>query len=189
MRMILPRLSARLTGLEAGMDEARAKQMHRNVRRVQGALEAAGSRAQVLEVESSTRTAEEAARSIGVDVGQIVKSLVFVADGDPVLLLVAGDRRVDPDRARRALGVNAVGRADADAVREATGFPIGGVAPVGHPRPIRTVLDESLGRFSVIWAAAGTPNAVFPTSLGELASLTGGVIAEVGQVQRPPTTQ
>jgi prolyl-tRNA editing enzyme YbaK/EbsC (Cys-tRNA(Pro) deacylase) len=171
------------------MEEDGPKPLHRNARRVQEALEAAGSGAHVLQVESSTRTAEEAARSIGVEVGQIVKSLVFVADGDPVLLLVAGDRRVDPDRTRRALDANAVGRADADMVREVTGFPIGGVAPVAHPRPIRTILDESLGRFAVIWAAAGTPNAVFPTSLDELAALTGGAIADVGEVQRPPMTQ
>jgi len=97
-----------------------------------------------------------------------------------VLLLVAGDHRVDPERASRALGVNGIKKADAEVVRETTSFPIGGVAPVGHPRPMRTVVDESLERFDVIWAAAGTPNAVFPTSLDELTTLTSGVIADLG---------
>jgi prolyl-tRNA editing enzyme YbaK/EbsC (Cys-tRNA(Pro) deacylase) len=134
----------------------------------------------VVAVESSTRTAEEAAQSLGVDAGQIVKSLVFVADGEPVLLLVAGDHRVDPNKAGRALNANSIKRADADVVRDATGFPIGGVAPVGHPRPMRAVVDKSLERFDVIWAAAGTLNAVFPTSLDELTALTSGTIADLG---------
>jgi prolyl-tRNA editing enzyme YbaK/EbsC (Cys-tRNA(Pro) deacylase) len=154
--------------------------LHRNARRVQEALEAAGSAARVIAVQSSTRTAEEAAQSLGVDAGQIVKSLVFVADGEPVLLLVAGDHRVDPNKAGRALNANSVKRADADVVRDATGFPIGGVAPVGHPRPMRAVVDKSLERFDVIWAAAGTLNAVFPTSLDELTTLTSGTIADLG---------
>jgi prolyl-tRNA editing enzyme YbaK/EbsC (Cys-tRNA(Pro) deacylase) len=164
----------------AGMERREQQALHRNAWRVQEALEAAGSTAQVLEVQSSARTAEEAAQSLGVEVGQIVKSLVFVADGEPVLLLVAGDHRVDPDRASRALDANSIKRADVDVVREATGFPIGGVAPVGHPRPMRTIVDESLERFEVIWAAAGTPNAVFPTSFAELTTLTRGAIAELG---------
>ena len=162
------------------MERREQQALHRNAWRVQEALEAAGSTAQVLEVQSSARTAEEAAQSLGVEVGQIVKSLVFVADGEPVLLLVAGDHRVDPDRASRALDANNIKRADVDWVREATGFPIGGVAPVGHPRPMRTIVDESLERFEVIWAAAGTPNAVFPTSFAELTTLTRGAIAELG---------
>jgi len=160
--------------------ERQQQPLHRNARRVQEALEAAGSAARVVAVESSTRTAQEAAQSLGVDAGQIVKSLVFVADDEPVLLLVAGDHRVDPNRAGRALNANSVKRADADMVRDATGFPIGGVAPVGHPRPMRTVVDKSLERFDVIWAAAGTLNAVFPTSLDELTALTNGTIADLG---------
>jgi len=154
--------------------------LHRNARRVQDGLHAAGSVARVIELETSARTAEEAAASLGVEVGQIVKSLVFLADGDPVLFLVAGDRRVDPDKAALALGATRIERADAEVVRQASGFPIGGVAPVGHPRPLRTVVDGSLRRFDVIWAAAGTPNAVFPTSFPELMALTAGTIADLG---------
>jgi prolyl-tRNA editing enzyme YbaK/EbsC (Cys-tRNA(Pro) deacylase) len=138
-----------------------------------------GSTARVIEVGTSARTAQEAATSLGVEVGQIVKSLVFLADGEPVLLLVAGDRRVDPARAARVLGVTAIERPDAEVVRQATGFPIGGVAPLAHPRPIRTVIDESLERFEVVWAAAGTPNAVFPTAFDELRMLTSGTVADL----------
>jgi len=162
------------------MDRGKQNALHRNARRVQEVLEAAGSPARVLDVESSARTAGDPAQSLGVEAAPIAKSLVFVADGEPVLLLVAGDHRVDPERASRALGVNGIKKADAEVVRETTSFPIGGVAPVGHPRPMRTVVDESLERFDVIWAAAGTPNAVFPTSLDELTTLTSGVIADLG---------
>jgi orotate phosphoribosyltransferase len=163
-------------------DAARVEQPphHRNARRVQEALAGAGSTARVIELDSSARTAAEAAESLGVEVGQIVKSLVFVADGAPVLLLVAGDHRVDPIKAAAALGAAALVRADADVVREASGFPIGGVAPVGHRRPMRALIDASLARFDEIWAAAGTPHAVFPTSLPELTVLTGGAVADLG---------
>ena len=111
------------------------------------------------ELADSTRTAAEAAAAVGVDVGQIVKSLVF-ADGDgPLLVLCAGDRRVDTAR----LGAE-VRAAKADEVREATGFSIGGVPPLGHDRPLRTVVDASLRRFETVWCAAGTPHAVFPVA-------------------------
>jgi prolyl-tRNA editing enzyme YbaK/EbsC (Cys-tRNA(Pro) deacylase) len=103
-----------------------------------------------------TRTAEDAARAIGCDVGQIVKSLVFVDVSGPVLVLCAGDRRVDT-----ALVGDDVRRATPDEVREATGFAIGGVPPLGHERHVRTVVDESLRRFATVWCAAGTPRAVF----------------------------
>jgi orotate phosphoribosyltransferase len=172
----------------ADLDEAAAgaaaassvKPLHRNARRVQDALQAAGSRSRVIEVETSARTAEEAAASLGVEVGQIVKSLIFLAEGEAVLLLVAGDHRVDPLKSAQVFGTASLVRADADVVRSATRFPIGGVAPLGHPYPIRTLVDESLGRFEVIWAAAGTPHAVFPTSFGELVELTSGTVADVG---------
>ncbi|MGO9557571.1 MAG: YbaK/EbsC family protein [Acidimicrobiales bacterium] len=134
----------------------------------------------MIEVETSARTAEEAAATLGVEVGQIVKSLVFVADGEPVLLLVAGDRRVDPHQSAQVLGAASLARADAEVVRSATRFPIGGVAPLGHPYAIRTLVDRSLERFEVVWAAAGTPHAVFPTSFGELVELTSGTVADVG---------
>ena len=112
---------------------------------------------QVRELADSTRTAQEAAAAVGVGVGQIVKTLVFVDDGGPLLCLCAGDRRVDT--ARLGAGVR---QARGDEVREATGFAIGGVPPLGHDRPLRTVVDASLRRFDTVWCAAGTPHAVFP---------------------------
>ena len=112
---------------------------------------------EVRELADSTRTAQEAAAAVGVGVGQIVKTLVFVDDGGPLLCLCAGDRRVDT--AKLGTGVR---QARGDEVREATGFAIGGVPPLGHHRPLRTVVDESLRRFDTIWCAAGTPHAVFP---------------------------
>lgn len=154
--------------------------MHKNSERVQAALRAAGSTAAVVELTSSARTATEAAGSLGVALGQIVKSLVFSADGEPVLVLVAGDRRGDLAAIAAALGAERVERAPAEVVRDATSFPIGGVPPLGHLRPLTTLLDESLGRFGVLWAAAGTPHAVFPTTLEELVDLTGGTACAVG---------
>jgi orotate phosphoribosyltransferase len=176
-------VTALLTAIDLdAADSARDElpRLHRNARRVQEALAEMGSPALVIELDSSARTAAEAAASLGVDIGQIVKSLVFVADGEPVLLLVAGDHRVDAGRAARGLGAVALVRAEAGVVRESTGFPIGGVAPVGHPRRMRTLIDESLGRFDVVWAAAGTPHAVFPTSLPELEELTEGTVVDLG---------
>jgi prolyl-tRNA editing enzyme YbaK/EbsC (Cys-tRNA(Pro) deacylase) len=143
------------------------------------ALRAGGADGEIHEHQTSARTAEEAAATIGVPVGAIVKSLVFTADGEPLLVLASGDHQVDTARVATEIGAAAVKRADVDTVRAATGFPIGGVAPVGHPSPLRTVIDQHLDTFPVVWAAAGTPNAVFPTSFAELIRLTGGVPAEI----------
>ena len=129
----------------------------------------------VQELDASTRTAGEAAAAVGVEVGQIVKSLVFVDENGPVLCLCAGDRRVDTTR----LGVDAR-QATGDEVREATGFAIGGVPPVGHDRPVRTVVDSSLLRFPTVWCAAGTPNAVFSVSTETLiAAIPDAVVQDV----------
>lgn len=138
-----------------------------------------GSRARVVELPTSARTATEAANSLGVEVGQIVKSLVFVADGTPVLLLVAGDRRVSPPKTAVALGAGEVARATAELVREATGFAIGGVPPLGHRSPMTTLVDQSLTRFDELWAAAGTPNAVFQTTPAELVAMSHGALADI----------
>jgi len=130
--------------------------MHPTALKVAARLRAAGLDVDVIELHASTRTAEEAAAAAGCELGQIVKSLVF-ADGDgPVLVLCAGDRRVDT-----ALVGDEVRRASPDEVREATGFAIGGVPPLGHERSVRTLVDESLRRFATVWCAAGTPRAVF----------------------------
>ncbi|HEY6067710.1 MAG TPA: YbaK/EbsC family protein, partial [Gaiellaceae bacterium] len=131
--------------------------LHPTARRLQDRLHEAGLDVGVRELADSTRTAQEAAAAVGVGVGQIVKTLVFVDDNGPLLCLCAGDRRVDTAK----LGVG-VRQARGDEVREATGFAIGGVPPLGHERPLRTVVDESLRRFDTIWCAAGTPHAVFP---------------------------
>lgn len=151
--------------------------MHRNAQRVQEALRAAGSEAAVVELPASARTSAEAAAAIGVRVGQIAKSLVFVVDGQPVVAVLSGADRLDPEKLRCAVGGTRVERADADAVRKATGFPIGGVSPLAHSA--RVVVDRGLAAHDAVWAAAGTPHAVFPTSFAELVSLAGGEVVDV----------
>ena len=137
--------------------------MHPTAQRLQRRLHDLGLEIEVRELADSTRTASEAAAALGVEVGQIVKSLVFVTGDKPLLCLCAGDRRVDPEK----LGTD-VRQARGDEVREATGFAIGGVPPLGHDRPVRTVVDASLRRFETVWCAAGTPHAVFPVATEEL---------------------
>jgi Cys-tRNA(Pro) deacylase len=142
--------------------------------RVREALEGAGVEARVVEFAESTRTAEDAARAVGCETGQIVKSLFFMAEGRPTLALVAGDRQVDTGL---LAGIVGVGRkrlkmgAPAE-VKEVTGYEVGGVAPVGLLRACDMVADESLRRFEVVWAAAGTGNAVFAIGTAELARVT-----------------
>ncbi len=127
----------------------------------------------------TARTAQDAADSVGVELGAIVKSLVFAVDGRAVMALVAGDRRCDTAALARALGLDGkVGRADADMVRDATGFTIGGVPPIAHTTPLATAIDASLGRFATVYAAAGHPHCVFGTSPDELARLTGAPVVE-----------
>jgi prolyl-tRNA editing enzyme YbaK/EbsC (Cys-tRNA(Pro) deacylase) len=123
---------------------------------LQQRLHEAGLDVEVRELSDSTRTAQDAANAVGVDVGQIVKSLVFIDPEGPLLCLCAGDRRVDTAK----LG-DSVRQARPDEARDATGFAIGGVPPLGHDRPVRTVVDASLRRFETVWCAAGTPHAVF----------------------------
>lgn len=150
-----------------------------SVRRCQAALAAAGSAATVVALPETARSAEDAARAIGCELGQIAKSLVFRVGERAVLAIVAGDRRCDMAALPAALGLEGrAGRADADLARQATGYAIGGVAPVGHPAPLPTVLDASLGRFGAVHAAAGHPHCVFATSLDELARLTGGTVSD-----------
>ena len=150
---------------------------HPAVQRVRAALEAAGSEARVIALAATARSAEDAAASIGTALGSIVKSLVFTIGGAPVMALVAGDRRCDTEALAGALGcAGAVRRADADAVRAATGFTIGGVAPVAHSHTLPVAIDTSLERFATVYAAAGHPHCVFATNLGELERLTGGIV-------------
>lgn len=152
---------------------------HPSVKRVRARLAEAGSDAEVMALNDTARSAQDAADSIGTELGSIVKSLVFAVAGKPVMALVAGDRRCDTKALAAALGLDGkVKRADADLVREATGFAIGGVAPVAHERDLPIAIDASLGRFETVYAAAGHPYCVFATSLAELARLTGGEVSE-----------
>ena len=126
-----------------------------------------------------TKTAEDAARAIGCDVAQIVKSLVFMAaDGSPVLALTSGANRVDTDRLASIAGARSVRRANPEEARAATGFAVGGTPPFGHPDPVRTFLDRDLLAHDEVWAAAGTPDAVFRTDPGELERVTSAEIAD-----------
>ena len=151
----------------------------RSVDRVRQALAAHGLDMAVRELPQSTRTAPQAAAAIGCELGAIVKSLLFLADGRPVLVLVAGDRRADPIRLRAVLGAGQVAMANADRVRAETGFTIGGVPPVGHTQPLKVYIDRSLSRFDVVWAAAGGPSAVFPIQYAMLVQITEGDVADV----------
>jgi prolyl-tRNA editing enzyme YbaK/EbsC (Cys-tRNA(Pro) deacylase) len=151
-----------------------------SVRRVAAALAAAGLTTEIIELAASGRTAVEAAAALGVDVGAIVKSLVFVIDGDPVMALVSGDRRCREEALPSAFGRDGghVARANAAEVRAATGFAIGGVAPIGLTRRLDVVIDASLRRFETLYAAAGHPHCVFPTTLSQLLTLTRGRVSE-----------
>ena len=149
--------------------------LHKTAARLQERLRELGLDVEVRELADSTRTAAEAAAAVGAEVGQIVKSLVFVRADGPLVCLCAGDRRVDAAK----LGEGAR-PARADEVREATGFAIGGVPPLGHDRPLPTVVDESLRRFPLLWCAAGTPHAVFSVETERLlAALPDATVADV----------
>lgn len=143
--------------------------------------EALGAGFRVLEFPASTRTAAEAAEAIGCTVAQIAKSILFRAEsGRPVLVVACGTNRVDEKKVGALLGER-IGRADAEFVREATGYAIGGVPPVAHATPPAVLLDRDLEQFAEIWAAAGTPNAVFRLTPAELARLTGARFAHIAK--------
>ncbi|GAA4006871.1 YbaK/EbsC family protein [Allokutzneria multivorans] len=157
-------------------------QDHPGIHKVTTALAEAGldsAATGVRVLTDAVRTAAQAADALGVEVGAIANSLVFVADGAPLLVLTSGAHRADTALLAELAGVAEVGRATPDFVREHTGQAIGGVAPVGHPAPIRTFVDSSLAAHPEIWAAAGHPKAVFPTTFTDLVALTGGTPAEV----------
>jgi prolyl-tRNA editing enzyme YbaK/EbsC (Cys-tRNA(Pro) deacylase) len=136
----------------------------------------------VVELPGSTRTAVEAAQAVGCQVGQIVKSLVFKAKRSqrPILVVASGQNRVDERRVEALIG-EPLGKADADFVRERSGFVIGGVPPVGHSEEIETFIDEDLLQYEEIWAAAGTPHAVFRLTPADLVKMTGGLVAAIKQ--------
>lgn len=128
--------------------------------------------------EESTHTAQEAADAVGAPVGAIVKSLVFMAEGEPLLVLASGPNRVNPEALGQRLGLE-LGKADADAVKAATGYSIGGVPPFGHPVVLRTVMDEDFFEFDEVWAAAGSATAVFPITPQRLHELSQATVVKV----------
>jgi prolyl-tRNA editing enzyme YbaK/EbsC (Cys-tRNA(Pro) deacylase) len=149
-----------------------------SAQRVQDALAGRGLELQVLELEVTARTAAEAAAAVGCEVGQIAKSLVFKGrqGGQAVLVIASGKNRVDLALLEALLG-EALDKPDADFVRAQTGFAIGGIPPLGHDRPLATVIDQDLLGYERIWAAAGHPSAVFPCSPAQLVAMTGGRVA------------
>ena len=154
--------------------------MHPNAVRVAETLQALGVPGQVRELPEPAPTAAIAAAQLGCEVGAIANSLIFRADDAPLLVLTSGAHRVDTGRVAALTGAASVRRADPEFVRAATGQVIGGVAPVGHPQPLRTLVDVWLDKYDVVWAAAGHVHTVFPTSFAELIRITGGAPADVG---------
>lgn len=149
--------------------------------RVRAALVAAGLKTEVVHFDATTRTAADAAAAIGTTVGQIVKSLVFLAGSRPVLALVSGSNQLDPLKLS-ALTESAIEKADADSVRRATGFAIGGVPPIGFNAPLPTYIDSDLLQYDVVWAAAGTPHDVFSVRPSDLVRVTSGIVADLKRV-------
>jgi prolyl-tRNA editing enzyme YbaK/EbsC (Cys-tRNA(Pro) deacylase) len=153
--------------------------MHPNVQRVAEAARAHGIDIDIRRFTQGTRTAADAAAAIGCPVEAIVKSLVLDSDTGPLLVFTSGGNQADYRKVEAALGVTGVRRADADTVRAATGFPIGGTAPFGHPRPLPALLDRDLLAHPEVWAAAGTPDTVFPLSPDDLLAATGARVSDV----------
>ncbi|MGD8464987.1 MAG: YbaK/EbsC family protein, partial [Anaerolineae bacterium] len=152
------------------------------VDRVRTALAEAGLDASLVqELPADTSTAEAAAQAVGAPQGSIVKSLIFLADGVPTLVLVSGDQRADVKRLRAELGLSKkrLRIAQSHEVLENTGFPVGGVPPVGHQPPLRTLIDATLGRFEKVWAAAGSAHAVFPIGFQQLVTITQGEVLDL----------
>jgi prolyl-tRNA editing enzyme YbaK/EbsC (Cys-tRNA(Pro) deacylase) len=156
------------------------QELSASARKVQQALQILGMDLEVVELPDSTRTAVEAAQAVGCQVGQIVKSLVFKARRSqrPILVVASGQNRVDERRIEALIG-EPLGKADADFVRQHTGFVIGGVPPVGHQEKLETFVDEDLLQYTEIWAAAGTPHAVFHLSPADLVKMTGGQVIRI----------
>lgn len=160
-------------------------ELHPNSRRVVEAGAAEGITVDVTRFPEGTRTAADAAAAIGCDVAQIVKSIVLASDAGPLVVLTSGSNRVDYDKVAAALGVSGVRRADADEARAATGYPIGGTAPFGHPQTVPMLMDTDLLAFDEVWAAAGTPDTVFAVDPHRLRDATGARVTEVAERAQP----
>ena len=151
------------------------------VKRVAAALIENNCAGQIKVLSDSARTAAEAAAALGIEVGQIASSLIFkMPDGSPLLIITSGRHRVDTDLIAKNLGIEKLGRVDADYVKEQSGFSIGGVAPIGWVSPATILIDQALNDYDVVWAAAGHPHAVYPTTYNELISCTGAKPMVVG---------
>jgi prolyl-tRNA editing enzyme YbaK/EbsC (Cys-tRNA(Pro) deacylase) len=151
------------------------------VKRVLAALSEHNITGQIKVLSDSARTAQDAAFALGIEVGQIASSLIFLLpDGSPLLIITSGRHRVDTDLVAKTLGIEKLGRVDADFVKEKSGFSIGGVAPIGWISPATIVIDKALNDYEVVWAAAGHPHAVFPTTFEELVTCSGGTPMVVG---------
>lgn len=148
-------------------------------RLVAASLAAAGIPGKIIVLPDAASTAALAAAALGIEVGAIANSLVFWSDDEPLLVMTSGAHRVDTTALARRLGRGAIRRATPEQVLAATGQPIGGVAPTGHPAPLTTIVDEDLAAFAEIWAAGGTPHTVFPLTFDELVRVTGGTVARV----------
>ena len=162
---------------------------HPAIQRVREAAERKGVTLEIHVFDESTHTAEEAAATVNAELGQIVKSLVFVApadDGglDPVICLVSGPNRVDPARLAAVTGERDIRRATVREAQELTGFTIGGIPPIGHSRPVRAIMDPDLTQYQVVWAAAGTATAVFPVPPGTLRILSNATVAPIAEERR-----
>ena len=155
--------------------------MHANAQRVVDAAHGSGVTIEVVEYPEGTRTAQDAADAVGGPVASIVKSLVFLLDDQPVMALVSGSNRLDEAKLAAALGGGSVGRADADAVRAATGYPIGGVPPIGLATELPMAIDRDLLGHEQVWAAAGTPRHVFAIAPDDLRRMCGGVVADIAE--------
>ena len=153
--------------------------MHPSARHVADVLRALGAKGQVRELPEPAPTAASAAAQLGCEVGAIANSLIFNADGQPLLILTCGAHRVKVGAIAARYGFSSVKRADPEFVRSTTGQVIGGVAPVGHPAPLRTLVDVWLDKYDVVWAAGGHQHVVFPTSYAELLQITSGEPADV----------
>ena len=151
-------------------------ELHPTAKKFAESAKALGLEVEIRQFEVTTRTAEDAANAIGCTVGQIVKSLVFLVDGEAVMTLVSGPNRLDEKKlaALCSVGRKKIKRADADKVREVTGYSIGGVPPFAHAKNLRTFIDEDFFQYDTVWAAGGTANAVFPISPDALARATAG---------------
>lgn len=174
-----------MTSVGGTLPEGGPTPLHPTVQAVQDALESAGARdgagesCRVRMLPDAVHTAVAAAAALGVEVGQIANSLIFDADGDPLLVLTSGAHRVNTGKVAAAIGATSVRRATPEFVREYTGQPIGGVAPLGHPKPIRTLVDTALEGFPEIWAAGGIPHAIFATTYSDLVRITAGTPTDV----------